>query len=117
MPMEFYPIRRWKASFNDAGDNSLRYGGAYRHSYILFGELTPPPPSEQGDWRIDWVSLDLVDDNGQVVYWQIPNDIDLPVSDSPYKLLKFLGTGNIQSTPLLLSNLFFPTFWHCYLYK
>lgn len=74
-------------SFIDAGDNSLQYGDAYRHSYILFGELTPPPPFEQGDWRIDWVSLDLVDNNGQTVYWQIPNDIDLPVSDSPHKLV------------------------------
>ncbi|MBL8076704.1 MAG: hypothetical protein JNM55_01980 [Anaerolineales bacterium] len=71
----------------DAGDNSLQFGDAYRQSYILFGELTPPPPSEHGDWRIDWVSLDLVDNNGQTVYWQIPNDIDLPISDSPHKLV------------------------------
>ncbi|NOH02714.1 MAG: DUF4179 domain-containing protein [Chloroflexi bacterium] len=70
-----------------AGDNSLHYGDAYRHSYILFGELNPPAPSQPSEWRIDWVSLDLVDSNGQTVYWQIPNDIDQPVSDSPHKLV------------------------------
>ena len=71
----------------DAGDSSLQYGDAYRHSYILFGELNPPPPSESADWRIDWVNLDLVDNNGQTVYWQIPNDLDLPFSNSPHKLV------------------------------
>lgn len=61
----------------DAGDND----------YILFGELDPPAPSQPGEWRIDWVSLDLVDNDGQTVFWQIPNDMDAPVSNDPHKLV------------------------------
>ena len=71
----------------DAGDNRLLYGEIYRHSYILFGELNPPAPPQPGEWRIDWVSLDLVDNNGQKIDWTFPRDIDQPVSDSPYKLV------------------------------
>lgn len=71
----------------DPGDNYLLYGDTYRHSHILFGELNPPPPPQPGEWRIDWVSLDLVDNNGQTITWQFPSDIDQPVSDSPHKLV------------------------------
>jgi hypothetical protein len=70
-----------------AGDKRLLYGEIYRQSYILFGELNPPAPPQPGEWRIDWVSLDLVDNNGQKIDWQFPSDIDQPVSDSPHKLV------------------------------
>jgi len=71
--------------FIDAGDNSLRYGTDYRQSYILFGELNPPAPSQPGEWRIERVDLNLVDNNGQAITWQIPSDIDQPVADSPHQ--------------------------------
>ncbi len=71
----------------DAGDTSTQYGEGYKQSYILFGELSPPAPFQSGEWRIDWVNLDMVDNTGQRVYWQVPNDIDWPSSNSPHKIV------------------------------
>jgi hypothetical protein len=45
--------------FTDTGD-----------SYVLAGELDPPAPSQSAEWYIEPMSdLDIVDGNGQEVYW------------------------------------------------
>jgi len=54
-------------------------------SYILIGEFNPPAPSQPGASRVETLNMDLIDGAGQKIDWQIPTDITLPVSDSPYR--------------------------------
>jgi hypothetical protein len=52
-------------------------------SYILIGEFYQPATSDNGTWSPQPGGLILTDGNGQEIYWDYPQDIDLPADDWP----------------------------------
>lgn len=52
-------------------------------SYILIGEFHQPAATENGNWTPQPGGLILTDGNGQDIFWDYPQDIDLPADDWP----------------------------------
>src|SRR6266545_6898442 len=52
-------------------------------SYILIGEFRQPTTSDSGAWSPQPGGLILKDGNGQEIFWDYPQDIDLPANDWP----------------------------------
>jgi len=52
-------------------------------SYILIGEFHQPATPENGAWSPQPGGLILTDGNGQEIFWDYPQDIDLPADNWP----------------------------------